>query len=313
VNAQPLYETSLGKAYVADSLKFMTSVDAESVNLVMTSPPYALHFKKAYGNERQDRYIEWFLSFARQFHRVLKDDGSFVLDIGGAWTPGQPTRSLYHFELLIALCKQVGFHLAQEFFWYNPGKLPAPAEWVTVRKIRVKDAVNCVWWLSKTPFPKADNQRVLNEYSTDMKRLLERGYRSTIRPSGHVITKKFRKREGSIPSNVFICGNNDSNGHYLSRCKKAGVKPHPARFPVQLPTFFVKLLTDKDDLVVDPFAGSNTTGKACEDLGRRWLALELRRDYLDASRFRFERGADTAGRRKAGSLLRRNGERTLFD
>jgi site-specific DNA-methyltransferase (cytosine-N4-specific) len=177
----------------------------------------------------------------------------------------------------------------------------------------VKDAVNCVWWLSKTPFPKADNQRVLNEYSTDMKRLLERGYKSTIRPSGHVITKKFRKREGSIPSNVFICGNNDSNGHYLCRCKEAGIKPHPARFPVQLPTFFVKLLTDKGDLVVDPFAGSNTTGKACEDLGRRWLALELRSEYLEASRFRFERGVDGSNGRKTKSEQKGSRERTLFD
>ena len=202
--------------------------------------------------------------------------------------PGQPTRSLYHFELLIALCRKVGFHLAQEFFWYNPAKLPSPAEWVNVRKIRVKDAVECVWWLSKTPNPKASNQKVLQDYSPDMRRLLERGYRAKVRPSGHIITKKFKDNGGSIPANIIICGNNDANGHYLERCKETGHKPHPARFPVQLPLFFIRFLTDTGDLVIDPFAGSNTTGEACEVESRRWIAVERNSEYLETSRFRFE-------------------------
>jgi site-specific DNA-methyltransferase (cytosine-N4-specific) len=288
VEAELLYGTKLGKAYVADALAFAASMSTGSVNLIMTSPPYALHFKKEYGNADQGEYIRWFLPFAKEFKRLLKDDGSLVIDIGGAWTPGQPTRSLYHFELLIALCQEVGFYLAQEFFWYNPGKLPSPAEWVNVRKIRVKDAVNCVWWLSKTPYPKANNQNILNEYSPDMKRLLNRGYKPKVRPSGHIITAKFKDNGGSIPSNIFICGNNDANGHYMERCKQEGIKPHPAKFPIQLPSFFVRFLTDPGDLVLDPFAGSNTTGRACEDDGRRWISVDRERRYLKASRFRFE-------------------------
>jgi len=284
----PLYETPLGKAYVADSLGFMKSLASGTVNLMMTSPPYALFFKKEYGNVDQGEYVEWFLPFAEQCKRILSDDGSAVIDIGGAWMPGQPTRSLYHFELLIALCRKIGFYLAQEFFWYNPAKLPSPAEWVNVRKIRVKDAVECVWWLSKTPHPKASNQKVLQDYSPDMKRLLNRGYRPKVRPSGHIITKKFKDNGGSIPANIIICGNNDANGHYLERCKQTGRKPHPARFPVQLPLFFVRFLTDPGDLVIDPFAGSNTTGEACELEGRRWIAVEHNPEYLEASRFRFE-------------------------
>lgn len=286
---KPLYETTHGKAYLGDCLELMGKMPDESVNLVITSPPYALHFKKEYGNEDQNRYIDWFLPFAREFYRLLKGDGSFVIDIGGAWTPGQPTRSLYHFELLISLCKEIGFYLAQEFYWYNPAKLPSPAEWVNVRKIRVKDSVECVWWLSKTPWPKADNQKVLNEYSPDMRRLLERGYKSKVRPSGHRITSKFTDRGGSIPPNVIMCGNNDSNGHYLERCKENGIKPHPARFPIQLPTFFLNFLTEEQDLVLEPFAGSNTTGRACEDTKRKWIAIERNEQYLRASQFRFER------------------------
>ncbi len=302
---RPLYATEFGEAYVGDSLQHMRGLTAGTVNLAMTSPPYALHFKKAYGNETQDKYVEWFLDFGREVHRLLTDDGSFVIDIGGAWTPGKPTRSLYHFELLIALCKEVGFHLAQEFFWYNPAKLPSPAEWVTVQKIRVKDSVNCLWWLSKTPRPKANNQKVLNEYSPDMKRLLVRGYKAKERPSGHIITKKFQDRGGSIPSNLFTAGNNDSNGHYLEQCKIHGIKPHPARFPIQLPSFFIKFLTDEGDTVLDPFAGSNTTGAAAEELRRKWVALELSKEYLGAGKFRFEKpvlnGKPKKAKRKAAA------------
>jgi site-specific DNA-methyltransferase (cytosine-N4-specific) len=285
---QPFYSTALGRAYLGDSLEVMPGFRDASVNLIVTSPPYALHFKKEYGNADQGNYVEWFLPFARQFHRLLTEDGSLVIDIGGAWQPGQPTRSLYHFELLIALCREIGFHLAQEFYWYNPAKLPSPAEWVNVRKIRVKDAVECLWWLSRTPWPKAKNQNVLQEYSPDMQRLLERGYRAKERPSGYRITRKFKNNGGSIPPNVIICGNNDANGHYLSRCNETNRKPHPARFPAAVPLFFVRFLTDPGDLVLDPFAGSNTTGEVCEAEGRRWIGVEVEEEYLETSRFRFE-------------------------
>ncbi len=316
IQAAPYFKTKEGAAYLGDSAELLTGLRESSVNLIMTSPPYALHFKKEYGNVDQGDYVEWFLGFAEHFHRILTDDGSLVVDIGGAWTPRKPTRSLYHFELLIALCRRIGFHLAQEFYWYNPAKLPAPAEWVTVRKIRVKDAVNCIWWLSKTPHPKADNQKVLTEYSPDMLRLLKKGYRAKPRPSGHVITKKFTDKGGAIPSNVLIFGNNDANGAYMSRCKESGIKPHPARFPTQIPTFFIRYLTDKGDLILDPFAGSNTTGEAAEREGRRWLAFEREETYLKASTFRFDKSTWTPI-----DLTRRNGdfaatakpEPTLFD
>ncbi len=100
-----------------------------------------------------------FGQFVPGFHRVLRDDGSLVIDIGGSWAKGLPIRSLYRYELLLRLCET--FHLAQDLYWFNPARLPSPAEWVTVRRIRVKDAVDMVWWLSKTPYPKADNRRVL--------------------------------------------------------------------------------------------------------------------------------------------------------
>ncbi len=286
---KPFYTTRWGKAFLGDAIQLLRATPSDSVSLIMTSPPYALHFKKEYGNANQTDYIDWMRPFAHEFRRILRPDGSLVLDIGGSWQPGKPVRSLYHFELLITLVKDIGFHLAQEFYWYNPGKLPAPAEWVNVRKIRVKDAVNCIWWLSKTDNPKANNQKVLNPYSADMLRLLKRGYRPTVRPSGHIITDKFgTDRGGSIPSNLLIYGNNDSNGHYLEECRKHKIKPHPARYTIKIPLFFLRFMTDPGDLVVDPFCGSNTTGEACEREKRHWLAFEQEEAYLKGSRFRFD-------------------------
>ena len=285
---KPAYATSHGASYTADSLEWMKDLPDASVNAVITSPPYALHFKKEYGNANQAEYVEWFLPFAEQIKRVLRSDGSFILNVGGSYNAGTPTRSLYHFRMLLALCDDLGFHLAQECFWYNPAKLPAPAEWVNVRRIRIKDAVEYIWWLSPTPWPKANNKNVLVEYSADMERLLQRGYRPTRRPSGHNITEKFgRDRGGSIPANMIGRGNNESNSDYLKACKAQGLKVHPARFPAALPEFFIGLLTDPGDLVLDPFAGSNTTGRVAEDLGRLWLAVEHDPDYVRASALRF--------------------------
>jgi site-specific DNA-methyltransferase (cytosine-N4-specific) len=285
---KPAYSTVHGTAYCADSLALMRDMAPDSIDLVVTSPPYALHFKKEYGNADQANYVNWFSPFAEQIRRVLKPTGSFVLNIGGTWTPGEPTRSLYHVRLLLHLCDDMGFSLCQEFFWYNPAKLPAPAEWVNVRRIRVKDSVEYLYWLGKTPNPKADNTRVLQAYSKDMLRLIDRGVKATVRPSGHNIKESFAQdRGGSIPGNLISCGNNESNSNYLALLKQEGRKIHPARFPAELPRFFINFLTDPDDLVLDPFAGSNTTGAVAESMERRWISIEMSREYVDDSRLRF--------------------------
>lgn len=289
----PAYATKLGAAFVADSRTLLAALPENSVDLALTSPPYALHFKKEYGNVAKQDYVAWFLPFAREIFRALKPSGSFVLNIGGSFNPGTPTRSLYHFKLLIALVEEVGFHLAQECFWYNPAKLPSPAEWVTVRRQRVKDSVEYVWWLSKTAWPKADNRNVLVPYSPDMERLIKRGYRAKVRPSGHNITSKFQvDRGGAIPANLIERGNNESNSGYIAACRAAGYKIHPARFPSALPEFFIKLCTEPSNLVVDPFAGSNTTGAVAEALGRHWIASEQNEEYVRASALRFSHDKD---------------------
>jgi DNA modification methylase len=292
---KPFYETKLGRLYCADSLEFMrANIDDGSVDLIMTSPPFGLVRKKTYGNVDAENYTTWFHPFGLEFHRILKPHGSLVIDIGGAWNRGQPTRNLYHFELLIMLCKDLDFHLAQEIFWWNPSKLPTPAEWVTVRRVRVKDAINCVWWLSKTPWPRASNRRVLAPYSDSMKSLLKNGYKAKKRPSGHDISTKFNiDNKASIPPNLLAVPNTESNSYYMRYCKEKGLPQHPARFPSEIPEFFIRMLTDPKELVFDPFAGSCVTGEVAERLKRYWICCDNVEEYLAGAIGRFDNGQAT--------------------
>ena len=286
---EPRYTTSLGECYEGDALDVLRKLSDNSVALVLTSPPFALRRRKAYGNVDASEYVEWFWPFAVEIQRVLDAEGSFVFDLGGAWNRGG-TRSLYQYELILRLSKI--FHIAQEIYWYNPSKLPTPAEWVTIRRTRVKDAVNTVWWLSKSAAPQADNRRVLRPYSRSMRRLLREGYTAARRPSQHDISPHFRRDNGgAIPPNLLEIPNTRSNDDYFRRCRAAGLPIHPARFPPALPEFFIRFLTLPGQLVLDPFAGSNVTGHVAERLQRRWLSVEVDADYVRGSRLRFEAAA----------------------
>jgi site-specific DNA-methyltransferase (cytosine-N4-specific) len=289
----PAYTTAAGQCYHADSLDVMRQMRDDTVALVVTSPPFALRRQKAYGNVAPAEYVDWIWPFAVEIHRVLRPDGSFVLDLGGAWNRGSGTRSLYPYELILRLSRL--FHLAQEFYWYNPSKLPTPAEWVTIRRTRVKDAVTTLWWLSKTESPNADNRRVLRPYSRSMRRLLRDGYDMARRPSQHDIGPHFRRDNGgAIPPNLLQIPNTRSSDEYFRRCRDAGLPIHPARFPNGVPEFFIRFLTDPGQLVLDPFAGSNVTGFEAEKLGRRWVSVEINADYIAGSRLRFESQVNSA-------------------
>lgn len=285
----PYYETQFGRAYLMDSLDYMRTLSNDSIDLILTSPPFALTRQKEYGNKQEQAYLDWFMDFAKEFYRIIKPAGSLVIDLGGAYLPGHPTRSIYQYELLVRMCRELNFFLAQEFFHYNPARLPTPAEWVTVRRIRVKDSVNIVWWLSKTENPKSNNRKVLKPYSSSMKSLLKNGYKAQLRPSGHDISNKFTNDNGgAIPPNLLELANTESNSYYMRRCKELGIKPHPARFPKDFADFFIKFTTDENDLVFDPFGGSNTTGYAAELLNRKWISCEVNKPYLEASKIRFD-------------------------
>lgn len=291
---KPLYCTKKGQAYVGDSLDLLKEIPDNSIDLVMTSPPFALRRQKTYGNVEETEYVDWITPFGKEVFRVLKESGSFVLDLGGAYRSGMPSRSLYNFRVLLSFCDEIGFHLAEDFYWFNPAKLPSPIEWVNKRKIRAKDSVNTVWWFSKTEFPKADVRKVLAPYSDRMKKLIEdpeNFYTPKKRPSGHDISASFGKDNGgAIPSNLLSIPNTESNSIYLRLCKKMGFERHPARFPSELPAFFIKMLTDEGDVVLDIFGGSNTTGFAAEAINRNWMTFEISHEYLISSIFRFVDG-----------------------
>src|SRR6185312_3910094 len=216
--SMPAYKTAGGAAYCGDSLGLLKELPDSSVNLVITSPPFALQRQKAYGNKNQVQYVDWLAQFAQEVRRVLKEDGSFVLDLGGAYQKGVPARSLYNFHVLLRFCDELGFFLAEDFYWFNPSKLPSPIEWVNKRKVRAKDSINTVWWLSKTENPKANVSNVLAPYSDRMKKLLEDPeafYKPKVRPSGHDISSGFGKDNGgAIPSNLLQIPNTESCGQY---------------------------------------------------------------------------------------------------
>ncbi|GAA3144437.1 site-specific DNA-methyltransferase [Kribbella aluminosa] len=291
-----VYGTQLGAQIVGDSIDLLALLPEESVDLIVTSPPFALLRKKSYGNEEQSAYVQWLAGFGKAALRVLKPTGSLVLDLGHAYKRGVPVRSLYNYRVLLTFVDELGYNLAQEFFWHNPAKLPSPIEWVNKRKVRVKDSVNTIWWLSKTEHPKADVRKVLGPYSPRMTQLLkdaEGFYAPAVRPSGHDIGKGFQRNNGgSIPPNLLTLPNTESNSYYLRTCKQLELRSHPARFPAGLPRFFIQMLTDPGDLVVDIFSGSNTTGHVAELAERRWLSFELDRDFAALSALRFLEGED---------------------
>jgi hypothetical protein len=263
------------------------------VQLIFTSPPFPLNRKKRYGNEVGDEYVQWLADFASLFRDYLKDDGSIVMEVGNAWEPGSPVMSTLALESLLEFMKKGGLRLCQQFICYNPARLPSPAQWVNIERIRVKDAYTHVWWMSPTENPKADNRRVLKAYSESMKRLLKtQKYNAGNRPSQHKIGAKsfLTNHNGAIPPNVLTLSNTKSSDSYSKYCRERGLDFHPARMPIDLPDFFIRFLTEARDIVLDPFAGSNTTGAAAENLKRRWIAIEPNASYLAGSKGRFGKG-----------------------
>lgn len=278
-----IFKTDLGYIFWADAKKLMRHIRPNKVNLIVSSPPYALLLKKEYGNKDDKDYVNWFRRFVPGFKKVLTEDGSLVLNFGNAYLPKIPSRSLYQYKLLLMLCEEYGLHLCQEFYWIKPNALATPAEWCNVRKIRFKDAVENIWWLSKSPWPKVSNQRLLTEYSQAMENLLGAKPGKQIRPSGYAFGESvYTRNAGAIPSNCIYITNASSNDQYRRYCRARDIPMHPAVFPPALPWFFIRALTDKNDVVFDPFAGSCTTGMVAEHLARRWVCCDISKKYCEA-------------------------------
>lgn len=304
------YSTDLGTMYEATIEDFLDRCSeslAGTAQLVFFSPPFPLNRKKKYGNKSGDEYLRWIGGLAPRLSALLKPGGSMVVELGNAWEPGKPVMSLLPLKALMQIAESAELNICQQFICHNPARLPSPAQWVTIERIRVKDSYTHVWWMSPDEKPSASNSRVLREYSPAMKKLHERGtYNDGRRPSEFVISSEsfLTRHEGSIPPNViepdegfeaqmpipesFLrMANTSSNDPYSRYCREEGLVLHPARMPAALPRFFIKMLTEENDLVLDPFGGSNTTGAVAELLRRRWIAVEPSSDYIEGSIGRF--------------------------
>jgi DNA modification methylase len=305
--------TKLGSYLHGDSVKLLNGPLGEKlegkVQLILTSPPFPLNRKKKYGNTQGDDYKEWFISLAPIFEKLLTPNGSIVIELGNSWEPGRPVQSLLHLESLIGFVNnpKVDLRLCQQFVCYNPSRLPSPAQWVTIERTRFTDSYTHVWWMSNNDNPKADNKRVLRPYSESMKKLLKaQSYNAGTRPSEHKISEKsfLKNNKGSICQNVFeieaidpkrevrlpntfSLANSVSNDEFTRLCKAAKIQPHPARMPLGLADFFIQVLTDEGDLVLDPFGGSNTTGFLAERSGRKWLSIDMSEQYIEQAKLRF--------------------------
>ena len=307
-----LYSTDYGKYYIGKCEETIAKLKlTKKVQLILTSPPFPLNNKKKYGNLNGDEYLKWFTNLAELFSDVLTPDGSIVIEIGNSWEKNRPVQSLLHLNSLLSFVnnEKANLRLCQEFVCYNPARLPSPAQWVTINRIRAIDSFTHIWWMSNSDYPKADNRKILRPYSKSMKKLLEtQKFNSGKRPSEHNISEKgfLKNNNGSISHNVleleridedkelrlpysmFSISNTRSNDYFTRKCKEKNITPHPARMPLELASFFIEFLTDEGDLVLDPFGGSNTTGYCAEKRKRKWVSIEANREYGTQSIIRFE-------------------------
>ncbi len=306
------HSSPLGKYYVGKSEDLLRGRVGKrlkgKVQLILTSPPFILNQEKKYGNLAGEEYKEWFIGFAALFSSLLKEDGSIVIELGNAWQPRRPIQSTLPLESLLGFLNhpEAKLHLCQQFICYNPARLPSPAQWVTVERIRVNDSYTNIWWMAKSDTPKADNRKILRPYSKSMRALLRKqSYNPGSRPSEHQVSASgfLEDQGGSIHPNLFELepieegtdprlpnvmrfANTRSNDYFSRECRKRGIAPHPARMQPELAAFFIEFLTDEGDLVLDPFAGSNTTGYVAELLGRRWVSIDLEASYAVQSKIR---------------------------
>jgi DNA modification methylase len=301
-----IFETDNGMMLWANAEDALALIERQSVDLICTSPPYPLFGKPKPYQLREDRdTTRWVSAMLRLFEgwrELLTPTGSIMLNLGPVWNPGEPSQSLYMERLLIALEDSLGVKLLQRLDWHSPTKLPSPLEWCGIRRIRVKPSIEPIFWLS--PYPNeafGDNRSVLKPYSKSARRAIahpEDGSRR--RASGYKFGPgSFRDQGGAIPPSLIVAAPSPSDVY--RRAERArGRVAHPASMPDPVAEFCVKLASRPGNLIYDPYAGKATTALAAERLGRRWIANERSRYYIESGRINFE--AHAIGVRMLGEV-----------
>jgi site-specific DNA-methyltransferase (cytosine-N4-specific) len=288
-----IYETAAGTALWATAEAAAGLIGDDSINLLFSSPPYALNRPKKYGNLTGHDYINWMVNLGREWRRMLVDDGSLVLNLGHTWIPGQPCQSEYQERILLAFLDELKFSLAQRLTWFNPSKLPV-TPWVTQQRIRLNAADEAILWFGKGPRPYANTRELLTPYSAQHKKRMAAGTVSKQgAPSGQWAGGRsagsgcFVDRGGAIPKSVLVTSNSKSSDPYLRGCRELGLNIHGARMPEEMAAMIIQLTTREGDVVYDPFMGSNVVGATAERLGRRWIGSDISLAYAAGSSLRF--------------------------
>ena len=258
-----------------DARQVLKNYPDKSFNLIVTSPPYADARKSHYGSVRPDNYKDFFLTFHEEFWRVLADDGSFVLNIKDKVVAGKRHRYVWH---TIEALSQQGWHCIDDYIWYKPNAMPG--YWPN----RLRDEWEYCFHLTK--------QKKFAMYQESIKK-----------PIGCWAEKRLAKLTGKSAERHNSENNSGFGRDLRSWCDKDYVAPgntvivplvgknmgHPAVFPVGLPEFFIKLFTTEGDFVLDPFAGSGSTGIAAEQLNRSVVLIDAKQEYVDLMKERLNK------------------------
>jgi site-specific DNA-methyltransferase (adenine-specific) len=257
------------KLYQGDCVKELKKIADGSVDLIVTSPPYADQRKAIYGGVHPDKYVEWFLPISAELMRVLKPTGSFVLNIKERVVDGE--RHTYVMELIIAMKKQ-GWLFTEEYIWHKrncyPGKWPNRFRDAWERCIHFTKEKKFSMYQDKVRVPMGDwkNSRLKSLSETDRKR-----DESKVGSGFGKKVENWVGRELAYPTNVL---------HFATEC---GNRRHAAAFPDSLPEWFIKLFTKEGDTVLDPFSGSGTTMRVSKNLNRSAIGIELSEEYCKNS------------------------------
>lgn len=276
LNTNILYNGDSAKL-LADNTKFPD----KSINLIITSPPYADKRKNSYKGVPSAKYVEWFLPIAEQLKRILKDNGSFILNIKEH--PSNGERETYVLELILEMRKQ-GWLWVEEYCWYKknsfPGKWPNRFRdsWERCLHFTKQKKFKMIQDAVKVPIGDWAAKRFKSMNENDFIRHVSKNNSHLARNVSNWLNKK-----KVFPHNVLVF--DEEHRLYLSNVVETAVdvssKNHSAIFPIELPTWFIKLFTNEDDVVLDPFLGSGTTAVAALLNCRKFIGIELKKEYFD--------------------------------